>query len=526
MKLVADLYIRVSTDEQAEKGYSQRDQEASLKSYCAKNAIAIRKVIFEDYSAKTFEKRPVWSLLLSDYKRKSGVVDQVLFVKWDRFSRNAADAYAMIAHLRKCGIEPQAIEQPLDLSIPENKMMLAFYLAAPEVENDRRALNVKHGMRRARIEGRWMATAPIGYKNKSDENGRKYIAPREPQASCMKWAFETLATGTYPIDQVRKEMNSRGIRCSRSNFWYMVRNPVYCGKIFVPESKTEEACIVQGQHEPLVSETLFNEVQDVLHGRKKRQSVKIVSHEKLPLRGFLICTECGNLLTGSASKGRHQYYYYYHCQPGCKCRIKAGDANDIFANELAQFTLTQEIAGLVKMVIAKLYDGQVDRVKDRRKEILQELTILQTRLGKARELLLNGDIDSVDYKTIKSECEQKIQVLEAKFAEIPAKTESIESLLDKAFDRVCNIETLYVKATLEEKRKIIGSMYPEKLVFRENSYRTSRLNEAVKLIYTLGKDLSETKNRKGDKKFRLSGGVPRTGIEPALPCDKNQKIGV
>jgi site-specific DNA recombinase len=48
----------------------------------------------------------------------------------------------MISILRKINVDPQAIEQPLDLSIPENKMMLAFYLAAPEVENDRRALNV------------------------------------------------------------------------------------------------------------------------------------------------------------------------------------------------------------------------------------------------------------------------------------------------------------------------------------------------------------------------------------------------
>jgi len=53
----------------------------------------------------------------------------VLFLKWDRFSRNAGDAYFMINVLRKLGVEPQAIEQPLDLSIPENKMMLAFYLA-------------------------------------------------------------------------------------------------------------------------------------------------------------------------------------------------------------------------------------------------------------------------------------------------------------------------------------------------------------------------------------------------------------
>lgn len=66
----------------------------------------------------------------------------------------------MISLLRSLGVEPQAIEQPLDLSVPENKMMLAFYLAAPEVENDRRALNTTNGMRRARKEGRWMGPAP------------------------------------------------------------------------------------------------------------------------------------------------------------------------------------------------------------------------------------------------------------------------------------------------------------------------------------------------------------------------------
>ena len=101
-----------------------------------------------------------------DLKKQRGQIDVILFLKWDRFSRNAGDAYQMISMLRKLGVEPQAVEQPLDLSIPENKMMLAFYLAAPEVENDRRALNVTHGMMKARKEGRWMGKAPLGYANK------------------------------------------------------------------------------------------------------------------------------------------------------------------------------------------------------------------------------------------------------------------------------------------------------------------------------------------------------------------------
>ena len=130
--------MRVSTDEQADIGYSQRYQEETLRKYCEKENITIRYVIYEDHSAKTFN-RPEWLKFLINLRKHKRQTDYVLFTKWDRFSRNAGDAYQMINLLRKLGVEPQAIEQPLDISIPENKMMLAFYLAAPEVENDRRA---------------------------------------------------------------------------------------------------------------------------------------------------------------------------------------------------------------------------------------------------------------------------------------------------------------------------------------------------------------------------------------------------
>jgi len=67
---IADLYIRVSTDEQADKGYSQRDQAERLKGYCAKYGIAVQNVIFEDHSAKNFE-RPEWSAYLKNLKKRS-----------------------------------------------------------------------------------------------------------------------------------------------------------------------------------------------------------------------------------------------------------------------------------------------------------------------------------------------------------------------------------------------------------------------------------------------------------------------
>jgi site-specific DNA recombinase len=48
MRKIADLYVRVSTDEQADRGYSQRNQEEMLRKYCDINAVEVRHVIYED----------------------------------------------------------------------------------------------------------------------------------------------------------------------------------------------------------------------------------------------------------------------------------------------------------------------------------------------------------------------------------------------------------------------------------------------------------------------------------------------
>ncbi len=515
---IADLYIRVSTDEQADKGYSQRDQDERLRKYCELNSIQIRKVIFEDYSAKTFN-RPEWNNLLAELKKHKGKSDLVLFTKWDRFSRNAGDAYQMISTLRRLGIEPQGVEQPLDLSIPENKMMLAFYLAAPEVENDRRALNVFHGMRRAKKEGRWMATAPVGYTNKTGEDARKFIAPKEPQASLVKWAFHQLAHGTLAADQIRKAANKRGLKCSRSNFWTTMRNPVYCGKIFIPKFKDDESHLVQGQHEPLISESLFYEAQDVLDGkkRKERPNTKIVSQDNLPLRGFLTCSKCNRTLTGSASKGKYSLYYYYHCVSSCGCRYRAKFTNDKFVEELKKFKPHASVVDLYKIIIGSAYKKQCAQHQNGNKQLVEEIKRINERLNKARQLLLSEDFDPADYRTIKSECENKLMRLEAKLTDTTASTPttiSIDKLIDKAVSTLSNLDIIYTEANVTRKREIISSIYPEKLSFDGMQYRTPRINEAVRLIYQIDNQLVSIKNRKDYDISHLSGRVVPTGIEP------------
>ena len=273
----------------------------------------------------------------------------------------------MISTLRRLGVDPQAIEQPLDLPVPENKMMLAFYLAVPEVENDRRALNVKDGMHRVRKEGRWMGQAVFGYANKTREDGTKFIWPKEPEASVMRWVFEEIAKGIHNTEDIWRMAQKRGFTKKKANFWQIIRNPVYCGKIIVPKNKNEEVSAAKGLHKPLITSMLFYEAQDVLDGRKRHYRTRMAVDEPIPLRGFLICPRCARNLSASASTGYSSRY--------CSC-LKRSTPRDFKAmkaeyekeilrlevkiNALSQEFNSAEIKQLVEKATTAIYPQNLE----------------------------------------------------------------------------------------------------------------------------------------------------------------------
>lgn len=512
----AILYVRVSTDEQAEKGYSQRDQEERLRNWCKYNSVEVVEVILEDHSAKTFL-RPKWQMLLARLRENKRLrIDQILFTKWDRFSRNAGDAYQMINVLRKAGIEPQAIEQPLDIRIPENKIMLAFYLAAPEVENDRRALNVFHGMRRAKKEGRWVATAPMGYRNTRSFDGKKIIEPDTNKAPIMKWVFEELALGRFNTEQVWKQAVRKGLKCSKNNFWLAIRNPVYCGQIFIPEFEGEKAQRVKGLHEPIVSPSTFNLVQDMISGRKRNpyQKPKIVSDDNLPLRGFLRCTKCDRMLSGSASKGRSTYYYYYHCSSSCGVRFKADDVNEKFERQLNMLVPRPGRMKIYSDLVLSSYKEQTKIREKERRDLVDELDKINERLRNARIKLVDGLLATEDFEHVKSLCTKRIEELEIKLNSFSDDHAEIGTYIKHILTGLEHLSKLYKSGTIEEKRQIIGSIFPENLTFDGIEHRTARLNEGIDLIYQITSKLRRQKKGTSAFKNDLSLRVLPKGFEP------------
>ncbi|MDB5129789.1 recombinase family protein [Mucilaginibacter sp.] len=369
-------------------------------------------------------------------------------------------------------------------------------------------------MRRARKEGRYLTTGPYGYVNRTTDAGIKTIVPIEPKAGLVRWAFEQIAQRRYAIDQIRKELNLKGLNCSKSNFYRLLRNPVYCGKIVVPQYRDEEKHLVQGQHEPIITEKLFYNVQDVLDDKKRVQVAKITSLDNLPLRNYLICHKCGKHLTGSASRGRNQYFYYYHCTPACRTRFNAMNANDIFVKELKKFLPKPGMSEVYSLVIRDVYNLESGSHCEGRREILNQIHAENDRLAKGLNLLLDGAIESAEYKSLKATAEKKLLSLESKLLGSTKATIDIDDLAEKALNTLYRLDLLYNQVNVNQKRHLIGSIFPEKLCFDGSTYRTGKINEAASLIYLINSKIQAKKNRTNLEFSKLSDSVAGAGLEP------------
>jgi site-specific DNA recombinase len=428
------------------------------------------------------------------------------------------DAYHMIDRLKKLGIEAQSIEQPIDFSEPENKMMLAMYLVMPEVDNDRRSIKIRGGIRAALKAGHWCRMAPYGYRNSRDANNRPIIIPNEHAAEIRK-AFETVAKGiAQPVALF--ELNRTGVHVKKSRFSDMLKNPMYMGKIEVPASKDEPYLQVEGAHEGIVSEALFYQVQQVLNGHTPRKRISVsIKNDMLPLRGILRCSKCSGKITGSRSKSRngtkHAYYHCNHCHAE---RYRAEAANSTITEILDGFILSQPSKIIYQELVKRLLKGDENARKTNAAALKQTIAKQEERIERLQDNLADGVITSEDFVQMKTrfiDLKRKAEMeLSSELVDVSGK----KLLLEQALEAISGLGMFYVKADSESKIQLLGSIFPEMLEFDGNKCRTTKINDALALCLSIDGHLSAQKNRTLPDKLEVSGWVGPTGFEPVTLC--------
>lgn len=293
-------YVRVSTVKQGE-GVSLDAQREAIERFAAQNDITITRWFAEKETAAK-SGRPEFNAMLRLLKQRRA--DAVVMHKIDRSARNFSD-WAKIGDLSDAGIDVHFASESLDFRSRGGRLSadIQAVIAADYIRNLRE--ETKKGIYGRLKQGLYPFRAPIGYL---DQGARKPKIPDPIRAPLIQKAFELYGSGSHSLRSLRAELDHLGLRnlsdrpLSKHGLETVLSNPFYCGLIRIRKT----GATYQGAHEPLISVSLFERVQDIKAGR----SGKKVTRHNYTYRGLFRCWQCSAAITPS----RHKGHVYYRCQ--------------------------------------------------------------------------------------------------------------------------------------------------------------------------------------------------------------------
>jgi site-specific DNA recombinase len=400
----AVIYARVSSKEQEKTGYSIPAQLKLLRNYAAENHITVDQEFIDTETAKK-SGRTNFNRMLK-YLKESGV-GIVLVEKTDRLYRNFKD-YVTIDEIE---LEIHLVKENQILSRnskSHEKFIHGIKVLMAKNYIDNLSEEIRKGQREALLSGRWIYSPPYGYSFKK-ENGKSVIIQNN-RACIIKFIFEALATGTTSqADLIRKIHKKFGVKFARQSFSTMIRNPIYYGMMRAETSFPGE--LFKGNHEPIISQKLFQKVQDILSGKKKKINSHTRENKDFPLRGYVYCEKCGNQMTASWATGRNQRYAYYWCQHGCKTNVRKEKLEDLFVEKLQAMEPKAELMDLFEAIFTDVWQNNQKTQIKFNSNLNSQLEKAKKRKSRITELLIDGTLEREMYAEKMSEVTAEIERL-------------------------------------------------------------------------------------------------------------------
>lgn len=260
----------------------------------------------------------------------------------------------------------------------------------------------------------------VGYLNVALKDGRANIAPDPERAPLVRRAFELMASGLHSRADVLRMVTEEGLTTTREKrpvspqtLHEILKKPVYCGWVSSP---TMEDLRVKGLHEPIVSQELFDEVQDVLKGKRLRTPPKRKHNPNFPLKPFVKCEGCGTPLTGGFAKGKTKKYGHYWCRrAGCRAvKLSKEKLETEFIALLQKLRPNPETVSEFPKIAAQVWtqtQRETEKTLKKLTENLAEQKRLKSELLRAK---LRSEVSQEDYQEANHQFVEEIAGIESK----------------------------------------------------------------------------------------------------------------
>ena len=387
------IYARKSTDDEERQILSIDAQLDELRMLAAKEKLEVVREYIESQTAKK-PGRPIFNEMLKAIKR--GEAQAILAWHPDRLARNSVDGGRLIYDLDTGALATLKFPTTWFENTPQGKFMLSISFGQSKYYVDSLSENIKRGIRKKLREGIFPTKPPIGYLNDSKTRTVTIDPERGPLVRKM---FEAYATGRYTGAQIKDLVTAWGLKTFNglplplSKVYWTLDHIFYTG-LFRFNGE-----VYEGKHPPLISRELYQRAQSV---RKNTGRGRYAKHELYPLRGLIVCHECGCLITADGQKGHH----YYRCgkrRGPCTLKTMREEALVQLLRTAAQIvSIPDDKADLMLAEMERriLLDraAQADSVERQK----AELAAISARQDRLVDVFLAGDIEREEF-TVRKE---------------------------------------------------------------------------------------------------------------------------
>ena len=309
----AAIYIRVSTQEQAQEGYSVGEQKERLIAYCKAQDWLIADIYVDGGYTGSNLNRPGIQKLMAETDK----FDVVLVYKLDRLSRSQRDTLYLIEEIFLPNkVDFVSMQESFDTSSPFGKAMIGLLAVFAQLEREQIKERTKMGRIARAKAGLYHGggNIPIGYDY---SDGHLVVNPYEAEQvkKIFAWYLEGASLKTI-TDRLQEAgyTNRYGSYSSWSSVRNILENETYLGRMHFGD------VLVFDAHEPLVTEEQFNAVQKLRGKRRERYGTWAFQSKHL-LTGMLYCGHCGGRYY-LRNSGKYSYYACYSRTKQIKAMIK------------------------------------------------------------------------------------------------------------------------------------------------------------------------------------------------------------
>ena len=357
--------------------------------------------------------------------------------------------------------------------------------------------------------GEWYSRPPLGYDSK--KVGKTHQVTVNEQGQLLKCAFEWLiAEPTISQAEIIRRLEARGLKISKQRLSACLRNSFYCGRL---EHEYLYGKVIKGKQEPLISEEVFDRVQDILRSSNKHGYEQATETPRFPLKGHVYCLN--HALSGYTVKPKNRDYYKYSGKDG-SVNVSAVELHDKYSSLLSEFSIPQELMPILGMVLKRKFEEKGNTQAQDVDNIKKHLATVRTHIATAKKRYAIGAIEQDVYREVVGDLERDKVKIEAELENASANLSNFERYINTTMAIASDIGSYWNKKDFQTCQKIQKLVFPDGVKWdaEKRCYLTEAVNPVFEMMRSISGSYKSDENKKQDTSCDLSCVVAGVGLEP------------